>query len=166
MIRLDDQLHIYRDGVYVDTKRVIEGEMVKLIPALTQRNRNEVYSYLDITTQDTLSKSSANYIAFNNGIYNLDTDTLEDFDPDIIVKNKIPHDYNTEAYNETMDTVLNNISCQDQSIRDLLEEMAGYCLYRRNELRKSFILIGDKANGKSTYLDCIGTMIGDDSVSS
>jgi putative DNA primase/helicase len=38
----------------------------------------------------------------------------------------------------------------------------GYVMYRRNELRKSFILIGDKANGKSTYLDMIKTMLGDE----
>lgn len=43
--------------------------------------------------------------------------------------------------------------------------MAGYCMYRRNELRKAFILIGDKANGKSTYLDCIAYMIGEDNTS-
>ena len=39
--------------------------------------------------------------------------------------------------------------------------MAGYCFYRRNELRKAFILIGDKANGKSTYIAMLQTMLGD-----
>lgn len=161
VIRLDSQLHIYQDGVYIDGNRAIEKAMIKVIPTLSSRNRNEVLKYLNIDAPEVRSKASANYIAFKNGIYNLNTGELEDFNPDIIIKNKIPFNYNFDAYNETMDNMLNKISCNDESIRDLLEEMAGYCMYRRNELRKAFILIGDKANGKSTYLDCIAYMLGE-----
>ena len=165
VIRLDSQLHIYSDGVYMDGNRAIEKAMIEVIPNLTSRNRNEVLKYLNIDAPEVKTKASAHYIAFKNGIYNLNTDTLEAFSPDVVVKNKIPFNYNPSAYNETLDTMLNKISCNDESIRDLLEEMAGYCMYRRNELRKAFILIGDKANGKSTYLDCIAYMLGEDNTS-
>ena len=47
----------------------------------------------------------------------------------------------------------------------LLEEVIGYTFYRRNELRKAFILIGDKANGKSTFLDMIKNVLGEENVS-
>lgn len=162
IIRIDGQLHIYKDGVYKDGLQSIETEMIKLIPNLTARNRSEVIKYLYLITPEIKSQSGANYVAFNNGIYNINTGKLEEFRPDVIVKNKIPHDYNYDAYDETMDTVLDRISCNDDAIRDLLEEVAGYVFYRRNELRKAFIFIGDKANGKSTYLDCITTMVGED----
>ena len=46
-----------------------------------------------------------------------------------------------------------------------MEEVIGYLFYRRNELRKSFILVGDKANGKSTYLDMLKTLLGDSNTS-
>ena len=162
IIRIDGQLHIYKDGVYKDGLQAIETEMIKLIPNLTARNRSEVIKYLYLITPEIKSQSGANYIAFNNGIFNINTGKLEEFRPDVIVKNKIPHDYNYDAYDETMDAVLDRISCNDDAIRDLLEEVAGYVFYRRNELRKAFIFIGDKANGKSTYLDCITTMVGED----
>lgn len=42
----------------------------------------------------------------------------------------------------------------------MLEEVIGYTFYRRNELRKAFILTGDKHNGKSTYLDMIAQLLG------
>lgn len=161
IIRIDGQLHIYRDGVYRDGLESIESEMIKLIPSLTSRNRTEVIKYLRLIAPEVKELSDAHYIAFKNGIYNIDTGTLEKFTPDIIVKNKIPFNYNYDAYNETLDSMLDRISCNDDQIRDLLEEMAGYCMYRRNELRKAFILIGDKANGKSTYLDCIAYMLGE-----
>ena len=38
-------------------------------------------------------------------------------------------------------------------------------MYRRNELRKAFILLGDKRNGKSTYLDMIEKLLGDENTS-
>ena len=161
IIKIDGQLNIYSDGVYKDGLQAIEAEMIKVIPSLTARNRNEVIKYLYLIAPDVNHIADANYIAFNNGIYNLATGTLEPFNPSIIVKNKIPWDYNYDAYNETLDNMLDRISCHDDSIRDLLEEMAGYCLYRRNELRKAFICIGDKSNGKSTYLDCITYMVGE-----
>ena len=166
VIKLDEQLHIFKDGVYVSGNDVIEREMIKLIPNLTARNRAEVLKYLELIAPEVKGMANAKYIAFNNGIYNLDTEKLEDFNPDIVVKNKIPHNYNYDAYNETMDSVLDKISCFDDHIRDLLEEMAGYCMYRRNELRKAFILIGDKANGKSTFLACLIRMVGENNTAS
>lgn len=161
IIKIDGQLHIYSEGVYKDGLQAIESEMIKIIPTLTARNRGEVIKYLYLIAPTIKEQSGANYIAFNNGIYNLNTGILEPFTPAVIVKNKIPFNYNYDAYNETLDSMLDRISCNDDSIRDLLEEMAGYCMYRRNELRKAFILIGDKANGKSTYLDCITYMVGE-----
>ena len=161
IIKLDEQLHIFKDGVYVSGYDAIEKEMIKIIPSLTARNRAEVLKYLELIAPEVKGMANAKYIAFNNGIYNIETEKLEDFNPDIVVKNKIPHDYNYNAYDETMDSVLDKISCYDDHIRDLLEEMAGYCMYRRNELRKAFILIGDKANGKSTFLACLIRMVGE-----
>jgi len=161
IIKIYGQLHIYKDGVYEEGLNIIEAEMIKIIPQLSSRHRTEVIKYLKIIAPEVGGLSAANYIAFKNGIYNTDTGILEEFNPAVIVKNKIPFNYNAEAYNETLDSMLNRISCRDSQIRALLEEMAGYCMYRRNEMRKAFILIGDKANGKSTYLDCIAYMLGD-----
>lgn len=162
IIKIDGQLHVYKDGVYKDGVEAIEFEMIKLIPTLTSRNRSEVMKYLRLIAPEVRSVADAHYIAFNNGIYNLNTGELQPFTPDIVVKNKIPFNYNYDAYNETMDDMLDRVSCHDDSIRDLLEEVAGYCFYRRNELRKAFIFIGDKSNGKSTFLDCLTYMVGED----
>ncbi len=47
----------------------------------------------------------------------------------------------------------------------LLEECIGYCFYRRNELSKSFILTGTGSNGKSTFLDMVRNVLGNNYVS-
>ena len=78
---------------------------------------------------------------------------------------KLPWDYNPNAYSEIADNTLNKLACHDESIRALLEECIGYTFYRRNELGKAFILTGDKSNGKSTYLDLIKAILGDENIS-
>lgn len=162
IVKINNQLHIYRDGIYVDGCEEIEHEMIQQIPSLSKAKRSEVLSYIDVMIRDNVEVAPANLIAFKNGIYNIETGTLEEFSPSKIVTNKINHNFVPGASCEDVDKTLDKLSCNDKEIRMLLEEVVGYTFYRRNELRKSFILIGDKANGKSTFLDMIKTLLGDE----
>lgn len=165
VIKINNQLHLYQDGVYKDGYGRIEGEMIKHIPDLNRAKRQEVIAYLNIAIAENSKPSSANFIAFKNGIYNVETDEFQPFTPDCIITNRINHDYNPSAYSDIVDHMLDKLSVGDKAVREVLEEVVGYCFYRRNELRKSFILIGDKANGKSTYLDMIKNLLGDENTS-
>ena len=165
IIRIDGQLHLYKDGIYIDGASVIEGEMIKHIPSLNRSRRAEVLAYLDILIQDNTRMSDAEWIAFKNGIYNIETMEFRDFTPEIIITNLIPHDYNPNAHSEVVDKMFDNISVKDQQVKMLLEEVIGYCFYRRNHLRKSFILTGGKRNGKSTFLKMLVNVLGGDNTS-
>lgn len=166
IVRINNQLHIYRDGIYIDGQAEIEAAMIEHIPNLNRAKRTEVMSYLDILIRKNLKPDNSNLIAFKNGIYDLDTNQLLEFSPDMIVTNKIPHNYNSQAYSELADKTLDKLACHDEDIRSLLEEAIGYCFYRRNELRKSLILTGDKNNGKSTYLAVLKEILGDENTAS
>lgn len=109
--------------------------------------------------------ADARYIAFRNGVYDMTTETLLPFSPDLVITNRIPWNYNEHAYSEAVDRTLNKIACNDEKIRHLLEECIGYCMYRRNELSKFFILTGEKNNGKSTFLEMVKTLLGQENVS-
>lgn len=161
IVKINNQMCIYKDGIYVNGQRYIEAEMIKHISNLNRSKRAEVLTYLDIMVDENVQASDAKFIAFRNGIYDVETDDFVPFSPEYIIMNKINYDYIPDAYNEVTDRTLNKLACNDQEIRSLLEEVIGYTFYRRNELRKSFILIGDKSNGKSTYLDMIKTLLGD-----
>lgn len=160
--RVNGQLHIYRDGIYVEGDREIEAAMIEHIPDLNRSKRTEITSYLDILIRNNVRTANANLIAFKNGIYNIETDEIIDFSPEHIITNRINYDYNPDAYDELVDKTFDKLSCNDANVRALLEEAVGYCFYRRNELRKSFILTGDKKNGKSTYLAMLKELLGDD----
>ena len=160
IVRVNNQLHLYKDGIYVSGQAEIESAMISHIPQLNKSKRSEVMSYLDILIRENTHSASANLIAFRNGLYNVLDDSFLPFSPEHIITNKIEWDYNPNAYFDLTDEVLDNISCDDRDIRSLLEEMIGYCLFRRNELGKAFILTGSGSNGKSTFLNMLKTMLG------
>ena len=164
--KINGQLHIYRDGVYVPGYEAIENAMLDEIESLKKRQRSEVLDYLLLRCQNC-EPCSFDYIAFNNGIYNIETDTLDPFTPNIIITNKIPHNFNKAAASPLVDSVLDKLSCGDKEVRYLLEEAAGACLYRSNTLGggKMIVLLGDKANGKSTYIDMLKAMLGTENYS-
>lgn len=164
VVKINNQLHIYKDGIYENGYKEIETEMIQHIPNLKKAQRREVIDYMELITESK-QMSEANLIAFENGVYDIATDELKPFSSDIVITNKIPWNYNPEAYSELADVTLNKLSCGDAAIRALLEECIGYCFYRRNELGKAFILTGDKSNGKSTFLDCIKTILGEQNIS-
>lgn len=165
IIKIDNQLHAYENGIYSGGNKAIESKMIKHIPQLNRAKRAEVLAYLDLMCTDK-EMSDANYIAFRNGVYNIDTGELLSFSPDMVILNKIDWNYNPDAYNPDIDKTLTRLSCGDQAIKALLCEAIGYCFYRRNELRKAFILTGEKQNGKSTYLSLIASLLGQSNITS
>lgn len=164
--RINNQLHLYRDGIYISGYSEIEAEMIKHIPHLNRAKRNEVISYLDIMIRSNTPTTDAKWIAFKNGLLNIYDGSFIPFTPDYVITNKIEWDYNPNAYDELTDQTLDRIACDDKKIRMLLEEMVGYCMFRRNELGKAFILTGSGSNGKSTFLNMLKNMLGKRNVSS
>ena len=48
ILRINNQLHVYQDGIYVEGQQAIEASMIENIPDLNRSKRSEVMSYLDI----------------------------------------------------------------------------------------------------------------------
>lgn len=169
--KIDNRLHIYHEGIYISNQNYIENAMVRTGGAtLNSSKRTEVLKYLNIKI---LKNASTLYhedlIAFENGILDLNSGELLPFSPNYIILNKIPWNYVPGAYDKAADDTLNRICSGNQDIRMLLEEMVGYCFYRSNKFRKSFILTGKGKNGKSTFLKMLRYALdkdSDDNVSS
>lgn len=161
IIKINGKLYIYRNGIYEQGDSHIEAAMIKHIPNLGKAKRQEVLSYLALIVNEESFVQDANLIAFNNGVLNVITEDFVDFSPEYIITNRIPHNYLPSATNELLDKTMGKLSCGDENVLKLLYESIGYCFYRRNELRKSFFLLGEKRNGKSTFLDLVGTLLGE-----
>lgn len=163
--RINGQLHVYKDGIYVPGYRNLELLMLKAYPQMKDTQRKEVLKYIEVMCVDNEPTADANLIAFRNGIYDVVNDVLTGFSPDVVITNQIPWDYNSVAFSELTDNTLNKMACQDPEIRHLLEECIGYCFFRRNELSVSMFLTGEKANGKSTFLQMLQDVLGIQNVS-
>ena len=166
VVKINGQLHIYKDGIYIEGREKIESEMIRHIPHLNRAKRTEVLEYLNILICDNMEHSPANYIAFKNGVYDVVHDRLIPFSEKLVITNKINYNFNPSAKSDLVENTLNKLACNDSQIRSLLEGAIGYCFYRRNELGKSFMLTGNKSNGKSTFLDMIKTLLGDENIAS
>lgn len=166
IVKINGLLHIYQDGIYIEGRDKIESEMIRHIPNLNRAKRTEVLEYLNILIRDNVEVSPANLIAFKNGVYDVIKNELLPFSEKYIITNKINFNYNPAAESDLVDNTLDKLACHDDTIRNLLEEAIGYCFYRRNELGKSFMLTGNKSNGKSTFLDMVKTVLGDDNITS
>lgn len=167
VIITNGQLCIYdKDkGFYNSDIRSIKHRMIELFNKISMSRRNEVYDYLKIEAPKK-DQSDKRYILFNNGIYDLREKTLLPHSPDYIISNKIPWDYNSNAYNKLVDDTLNKLSCNDADIRAQLEECIGYCFYRDSKLGKCFVFTGAKSNGKSTFIFMLNELLGYDNISS
>lgn len=163
VVKINNQLHIYQNGIYVEGENL--GTVIREnIPNIKKNQKAEVFDCLrDITECKT--QADARYIAFRNGVLDIVTGQMQSFSPDLVITNQIPWDYNPEAYSELADDTLNKLACGDQPIRALLEECIGYCFYRANDYKKSFMLTGKGNNGKSTFLDCVKAILGDRNIS-
>lgn len=165
VVKINDNLHIYKHGYYTSSTDEIERIMLQYIVNSTRTPRLETIRYLELKAEET-SLDTPTLISVKNGVLNLENKQLLEFSPDYKIKNKIPINYNPGAYSEVMDKTLNKICCNDKQLRALIEEMIGYIIFRRNEMGKAFILTGSGANGKSTLLDVIKRLIGKENISS
>lgn len=163
--RINGQLHVYQNGVYISGYRNIEAVMLQAFPTSKDTQRKETLKYLELLCATNTPVADGRYIAFKNGVYDVTTGQLLEFSPDMVITNLIPWNYDSAAYSEIADNTLDKLAVHDKDIRALIEECIGYCFFRRNELSCSFFLTGEKSNGKSTFLQMLQDVLGVENVS-
>lgn len=165
IVKIENKLYVYDNGVYVmlDSEKLNELVMDKLRNT-TKNMRTELKEYI-FNFAPEKQQSSYNYILFKNCIYDIVHQKIMPITPDYVFLNRIDHNYNPNAKPvEVVDTVFNNLSCGDEEVSKLLKEIIGYTFYRRNKMRKFFVLVGSGRNGKSTYLDMVQNLLSENNV--
>lgn len=148
---------------------MVERAVLKEWPNAKDRDRKEVIKYLHLTMPHH-KQSDPRYIGFKNGVLDIETMELLSFSPEFKIPNVIPHDWNPNATSEVVDNTLRKIACDDPYIENNLAEFIGLCMYRSGKYAFSAILLGKQgetaSNGKSTYIDMIREILGEDNYSS
>ena len=98
----------------------------------------------------------------------LDVTTMETkpISPDMLIANVIPHDWNPDAQAPVVDGALLKIANGDVGVLENLIEVIGLCMYRGTEFAACPILVGSGKNGKSTYINMLHGILGEDNCAS
>lgn len=146
----------------------VERAILKVRSDATDKARNEVIKYLRLVMQQEKA-SPPRYIGFSNGVLDLETMELLSFSPEFRIPNVIPHDWNPNAQSDLLDRTIQKIACNDPFIESNLFEFIGLCMYRSCKYAYAAVLLGRKSetasNGKSTYIDLLRNIIGEDNYS-
>ena len=123
--------------------------------------RKEVMDYLHLMAPNK-RQADPRFIRFKNGVLDIDTGQLVDNPCDYLLLNEIPHKWNPEAKSEFVDAAFRSIAQNNEAVVANLWEMFGLALYRGHDVSRMILLQGSGANGKSTLLDMLRHMLGED----
>lgn len=123
--------------------------------------RKEVMDYLHLMSPNK-RQADPRFIRFKNGVLDIDTGQLVDNPCDYLLLNEIPHNWNPEAKSELVDSTFYSIAQNNEAVVANLWEMFGLALYRGHDVSRMILLQGSGANGKSTLLDMLRHMLGED----
>jgi len=159
-----DDLYIFNEatGIYdkngdVALRRIIDN---CLGPESQQRRANEVIYLVHVRTKDKIEESSK--VAVQNGLLDVVTGELSPFTPNEFVTAQLPITYDKTALSPEILKFWSEIA--DSDLKPQFEEIFGYPLLRELPIHKATVLLGEGANGKSTFLDLLTLFLGKDNV--
>lgn len=164
IVKIEKRLYMYQEGSYVSCEDALGAIIVNLIPNLSMNKKREVKDYVKDKCRD-MQEAPEQIICVKNGLLNIKTLEFKSHDPEIVTRNKINLNYYEQESNNDIDAIMDNLAVHDKEVITLLYEMIGYCLYRGMPFQKVFILVGNGANGKSTLLNMVTKLLGEENVS-
>lgn len=120
----------------------------------------EILQHLkDITYDENFEPDNNPYlIAFKNKIFDLNTNEFKDFSNEYFITNKIDIEINGETECPIIDSFF--CDCVGEKYKDILYDLAAYCLFREMPYQKLFFIFGQACTGKSQYLDLLEKFLG------
>lgn len=119
-------------------------------------------------TFEEINTYPAEWICFENGMYDPINKRMMLHDSKYCCINQIPHEYHPEKppeAGETIEEYLNFICDGKQDTREMLLQYLGYSLTRDTKQQKFLILTGEGGSGKSTLIKCFEMLVGQRNIS-
>ena len=161
-----DRLWIYNksEGMWMDKAekdiaKVLRKEILEEKHLKTQCV-NEVINDIKGREYDRFSyeEPDNSLIPFANKICDLKKKKLLKYGPEYFFINKLPVDVDKKGKCPNIDKIFADLVGDDK--KEILYELAAYCLYRGYPYQKIFLLVGDGSNGKSTYKTILSRLLG------
>ena len=161
IVKIENKLHIYDNGIYTNDILAVKKAMSKMIPGLTIRQKREVMDHIE-TMVDTVEVNQW-YKALKNGLWDIKNRKLIDFNPSVVCTNRIPIKYNPNADTKEIDRIIGSFVKYREFDKRLIYEMIGSIFYpNKNQIAKAFMIIGNMSNGKSVFFRLLENLLGKD----
>ena len=162
-----DEIWFYNGSYYEPNgESVIRYWVERLLDEeTTEHYKREILGYIKDKNpkKRNIFNADVNLINLKNGVYNIKTGELQEHSPENYFINEIPVIYNKDADCPKIKKFFSEVIYEDDIV--VLQEFFGYCLYRRYNIHRAVMLIGDGKNGKSTMLGLLTRFLGKENVS-
>jgi putative DNA primase/helicase len=170
----DGDLYHYKSGVYRPYgENFVFEKSQELLGKQTRKNRKaEVIDYVkhanfaEWEEPEKDENGIPKYINLKNGRLEWLTGNIYPHTPERFELFQIPVEYDPQAKCPTFDKYLETTFPEDKEAIKVLEEILGYCLIPDTRFEKAFLLTGEGANGKGTFIDTLAELLGKQNVSS
>jgi putative DNA primase/helicase len=155
------EIYVWRNGYYMPDGEVVIAQHCKnlLQEAFSKHRVSEVEAYIRVDTYTRLKEPPLHLMNVENGFLDIDTRELKPHRPEYHFFNKLPVKYDPECKGEKVQLFLREVTGSESDAK-VLEEFIGYCLYRTYIFHKALALVGEGANGKSTFLMLVKQLLG------
>ena len=121
----------------------------------------------NLREKDFWIKNVERKINFENGYLDIETGDFLPHTDEVGFRYVLPYKYDPSAKAPVFEAMLGKVTQDDQDLQKVLLEFMGYALSNDDcWAQKALVLVGDGANGKSTFINCMRSMVGPDNYSS
>lgn len=109
--------------------------------------------------------STSGLVNFKNGVLEIASGKFMPHSPEWGFRYVLPFDFDETAECPEYDALMQRITCNDEELEAVLDEFAGYSLSGAPyHFPKALVLVGDGSNGKSTFVNILTSLIGEDHI--
>lgn len=163
------EIWIYKDGILIPKGKAYLDEFCRekaeahYRPSIIKTVLAKVKADTYIDPEKLFVNQNLNEIPVKNGVLNLITRQLRDYDQDNDrFFNKIPVVYNLDKKCPLIDLHLQEVLANPED-KKVMYELIGYCLERTHFIEKAFMFLGDGRNGKGKTIEIIKRFVGAES---
>lgn len=163
----DRNIYVYNGKHWsMISEAVLESFATKhFMPVATNKMRAEFVGLAlskNVVDPDFFSGSIYGKLNLANGVLDVKTRQLSNHSPDYGFTHVLPYDYNPSALCPSFDKAIGEITCGDNELEHALIEYMGYIISGVDPAwgSKALILVGEGANGKSTFIEILRRIVG------
>ena len=159
------EMWIYDDGVYLpEGKSKVREELRKILGEwyniyIANLVLAKIEGDTSIEANEFFRNKYVDEIPIKNGILNIFTRKLSEYNPKKIFFNKLPLIYDPEKKCPQIDSFFRSVLKSEDDVK-VIYELAGFSLLSEYRFEKIFMMVGDGRNGKGKTLELFRRFVG------